>query len=155
VPTAGVDNAAMIPVDWPLASFGPRRLLASPWSTDFTSGDALHAEGATPLAGGAEAPRFFPFLKRYAAVCSAASANVGMSNGVVRLPVDAIAALAGCSRTTAQNALRQARKLGLILVKERRIPGQKSLPNVIRVISRDWLAWLERGIGFKKIKPLG
>src|SRR5271155_2087282 len=38
--------------------------------------------------------------------------------GVCILPVDAIAALAGVCRRTAQNAMRQARLLGLILVKE-------------------------------------
>src|SRR5208337_2054071 len=38
--------------------------------------------------------------------------------GACVLPIDAIAALAGCSRTTVKNALRQARLLGLILVKD-------------------------------------
>jgi hypothetical protein len=46
--------------------------------------------------------------------------------GVCTLHIDAIAALAGVSRTTVQNALRQARLLGLILVKERRIPPSGS-----------------------------
>jgi hypothetical protein len=77
-------------------------------------------------------------------------------SGVCVLPIDAIAALAGCCRTSVQNALRQARGLGLILVKERRIPGQKSLTNVIRIISPEWRNWLERGgrgIGFRKLNP--
>jgi hypothetical protein len=62
------------------------------------------------------------------------------------LPIDAIAALAGCSRTTAQNALREARRLGLLLVKERRVPGRKSLTNVVSIVSPEWTAW----IGFRK-----
>jgi hypothetical protein len=66
--------------------------------------------------------------------------------GTCSLPIDAIAALAGVSRSTVKNALRQARLNGLLLVKERRIPGRKSLTNVIRVISRDWLAWLRIGV---------
>jgi hypothetical protein len=70
-------------------------------------------------------------------------------SGVCTLPVDAIAALAGCCRTAVQNALREARKLGLLLIKERRIPGRKSLTNVVRVVSREWLSW----IGFKKLSP--
>ena len=68
-------------------------------------------------------------------------------SGVCVLPIDAIAALAGVSRTTVKRALRQARLLGLVLVKERRIPGRKSLTNVIRVISPEWLGWLKLGIG--------
>jgi hypothetical protein len=73
--------------------------------------------------------------------------------GVCTLPVDAIAALAGVSRTSVQNALRQARLLGLILVKERRIPGQPSLTNIVSIISKEWVAWLKLGVGFKKMSP--
>jgi hypothetical protein len=80
--------------------------------------------------------------------------------GVCVLPVDAIAALAGVGRSTVQNAVRQARLVGLILVRERRIPGRKSLTNVIRVISKDWIGWLKLSqraarpeIGSKKISP--
>jgi len=70
--------------------------------------------------------------------------------GVCVLPVDAIAALAGCSRTTVKNALRQARLLGLLLVKERRIPGLPSLTNVVRIVSKEWTAWLKLGEGSKE-----
>jgi hypothetical protein len=72
------------------------------------------------------------------------------------LPIDAIAALAGVSRTTAQNTLRQARHLGLLEVKERRRRGLPSLTNVIKVLSKEWSAWLKLsggGIGFKKLSP--
>jgi hypothetical protein len=85
--------------------------------------------------------------------------------GVCVLPIDAIAALAGVERTTAKNAMREARRLGLIEVKERRIPGQKSLTNVVKVIAPDWLAWLKHKpggprvpgerIGVKKMTPTG
>jgi len=77
-------------------------------------------------------------------------------SGVCVLAIDAIAALAGCCRTSVQNALRVARSLGLILVKERRIPGQKSLTNAIRIVSPEWRNWLARGgqaIGFRKLSP--
>jgi hypothetical protein len=67
--------------------------------------------------------------------------------GVCVLHIDAVAALAGVSRTTVKRALRQARLLGLFLVKERRIPGRKSLTNVITVISKEWTAWLRLRIG--------
>lgn len=59
--------------------------------------------------------------------------------------LDAIAARAGVSRTLAKGAIRQARRLGFLEVHERRRTGAKSLPNVVRVIDRDWLAWLKRG----------
>ena len=71
--------------------------------------------------------------------------------GVCVLPVDAIAALAGCSRTTVKNAMRQAKLLGLFLVKERRIPGRKSLTNIVTIISKEWLGWLKLGIGVKRL----
>ena len=48
-------------------------------------------------------------------------------------------------------AIRQAARLGLLTVQERRREGQKNLPNVIRVVSREWLQWLR--IGYRKIDP--
>jgi Bacterial regulatory proteins, gntR family len=61
--------------------------------------------------------------------------------GACSLPIDAIAALAGVSRTTVKRALRQARAVGLVLVRERRIPGRKSQTNVVTAIGA-WSAWL-------------
>ena len=71
--------------------------------------------------------------------------------GTCSLPIDAIAALAGCCRTVVKNALRQARLLGLLLVKESRIPGRKSLTNVITIVSKEWLGWLKLGVGVKRV----
>jgi hypothetical protein len=75
-----------------------------------------------------------------------------------------IAARAGIGRTTAQNAMRLAATMGLLTVQERRREGQKNLPNVVRIVSREWLQWIKRGgqagarsasksIGFKKTDP--
>jgi hypothetical protein len=75
-----------------------------------------------------------------------------------------IAARAGIGRTTAQNAMRLAAAMGLLTVQERRREGQKNLPNVVRVVSREWQLWIKRGgqrnappsskaIGFKKTDP--
>jgi len=78
--------------------------------------------------------------------------------GTCTLAIDQIAALAGCCRTSVQNALRAARQVGLILIKERRIPGRKSLTNIVRVVSPEWLGWLKLGggaIGLKKMSPTG
>jgi hypothetical protein len=92
------------------------------------------------------------------AVLSVIAREVQRRNGACSLPIDAIAAFAGVSRTTAQNSLRQARHLGLLEVKERRRRGLPSLTNVIKVISKEWSAWLklsDGGIGFKKLIPTG
>jgi hypothetical protein len=77
-----------------------------------------------------------------------------------------IAARAGIGRTTAQNAMRAAAAMGLLTVQERRREGQKNLPNVVRIVSREWQQWIKRGgqaggrpgsksIGFKKTNPTG
>jgi hypothetical protein len=71
-------------------------------------------------------------------------------HGCCALHVDAIAARAGVGRTTVQNAQREARRLGYITVQERRRRGQRSLTNIIHIVSGEWLTWLRRGGGFKK-----
>jgi GTP-sensing pleiotropic transcriptional regulator CodY len=77
-------------------------------------------------------------------------ADESRQHGGCRLHLDAIAARAGVCRSTAQNALRAARRLGLITVQERRRRGMASLTNVVRIISAEWRAWLDRGEGSKK-----
>jgi AraC-like DNA-binding protein len=93
-------------------------------------------------------------------------------NGHCDRTLGEIAARAGISRTTAQNALRAAAGLGLLTVQERRRQGQKNLSNVVRIVSKEWLLWIQRGgdrlltnanlqrpslasktIGFKKSDP--
>src|SRR3954468_1259462 len=73
------------------------------------------------------------------------------ADGLCALCIDAIAARAGVCRRLARNAIRQAARLGLLTIQERRREGQKNLPNIIRVISREWLSWLR--IGCRKIHP--
>jgi len=65
--------------------------------------------------------------------------------GACTLTIAEIAARAGVSRTTVQNATRQATHEGLILVQERRQPGALNLPNKITIVSKEWRAWLVRG----------
>jgi len=78
--------------------------------------------------------------------------------------VDEIAARAGVCRRMVQNAIREAARLGLLTVQERRREGRRNLPNVIRIVSREWTTWLARGgrssrptvelpIGCKKVHP--
>jgi hypothetical protein len=78
--------------------------------------------------------------------------------------VDELAARAGVCRRMVQNALREAARLELVTVEERRREGRRNLPNVVRIISKEWTSWLARGgrstrptaeppIGVKKITP--
>ena len=81
-------------------------------------------------------------------------ARAVQKSGICILPIDAIAALAGTSRTTVQNALRLAERLGLIQRRERRRAGQRSLPSILRIVSREWTAWLRLsggGGGFRTL----
>lgn len=85
-------------------------------------------------------------------------------NGACGLCIDAIAARAGVCRRLAQAAIRLAEGDGLLTIQERRHQSRKSDPNILRIISREWLAWLRRGgrsaapalwgsIGCKPIHP--
>jgi hypothetical protein len=73
------------------------------------------------------------------------------AHGACSLHIDAIAARAGVHRTTVQNALREAQGRGevpgppLVTVQERRRKGQRSLTNIIRIVSREWSDWLRKG----------
>src|SRR4051812_25539897 len=78
--------------------------------------------------------------------------------------VDELAARAGVCRRMVQNAIREAARLGLLTIEERRRDGRRNLPNVIRIISKEWMSWLARGgqasrpqadplIGCKKMRP--
>src|SRR4051812_344265 len=83
--------------------------------------------------------------------------------------VDELAARAGVCRRMVQNALREAARLGLLTIEERRREGRRNLPNVIRIVSKEWMLWLTRGgrsshppaepqaeplIGCKKLRPM-
>lgn len=59
--------------------------------------------------------------------------------------IDELAARAGCSRSSAKNAIRAAARLAIIRVTLRPRRGQKNLPNVIEIASMDWRAWVKRG----------
>src|SRR5215213_8672201 len=78
--------------------------------------------------------------------------------------VNELAARAGVCRSMVKNAIRTAARLGLLTVEERRREGRRNLPNVIRIVSKQWTIWLARGgrvshpaaeplIGVKKINP--
>ena len=58
------------------------------------------------------------------------------------LTIGEIAGKAGISSTTVKNALRLARSLGFVTVRERRISRNRNLPNVVEVVEPMWSAWL-------------
>lgn len=78
------------------------------------------------------------------------------SRGACELAIDALAALAGCSRRLVQGALRLADETGLIRVEERRRQGQRNLPNRVTLLSRELVAWVTRRGkgGCKMLRPL-
>lgn len=79
------------------------------------------------------------------------------ANGACAKTLGEVAARAGVCESTARNAVRQAARLGLVTVEERRRPGCRNLPNIVRIISPEWSSWLRarvrRPIGFKKPEP--
>jgi hypothetical protein len=80
--------------------------------------------------------------------------------GDCRLTIDHIAALAGVGRSSVKAAIRQARALGLVTVEERRVSRWRNESNVVRIVSREWLAWMRlarhprpQGGGVKSATP--
>ena len=64
--------------------------------------------------------------------------------GLCILPLAAIAARAGVGITTARDAIGLAAGDGLLVIQERRRRGSPNLPNVVRVISREWTMWIAK-----------
>lgn len=65
-----------------------------------------------------------------------------VQRGDCRLAVGHLAAVAGVSETTARNAIREARRLGLLTVEERRVSYWRNETNVLRIVSAEWTGWL-------------
>lgn len=65
-------------------------------------------------------------------------------HGACSRSVPEIAARAGVSASTVRNAIRAARRLGVISVEERRQHCAPNLPNLIRITSPEWGAWIAR-----------
>jgi hypothetical protein len=61
------------------------------------------------------------------------------------LTLGELAARAGVGITTARNALHEAAGHGYLTIEERRRDKRPNLSNVVRVVSREWLVWIERG----------
>jgi hypothetical protein len=55
-----------------------------------------------------------------------------------------IAARAGVGITTARDAIRAGGFDGILVIEERRRRGAPNLPNLVRIISREWANWIKR-----------
>ena len=95
------------------------------------------------------------FTQGEAAVLATVAAEAS-SHGDCRLTVGHVAAIAGVGPSTVRNALREAVKLGLVTIEERRVRAFRNLPNIVRVVSPEWLAWMRlgrQGGGYKSVNP--
>jgi hypothetical protein len=72
-------------------------------------------------------------------------ADAVRDRGACMMTLGEIAARAGVCVTTARNALRTAAREGLVTIEERRRDKRPNLANVVRVVSREWKLWIERG----------
>jgi hypothetical protein len=106
---------------------------------------SIRRRRAAAMSGAVSARIAAAFTLGETAVLSVIAREVRRS-GDCRLCIDAIAALAGVSRRLAQNAIRQAERLGLLTVHARPRPGQKNETNLIEVICPQWRTWLRLGI---------
>ena len=75
------------------------------------------------------------------AVLAAVAVEV-VKRGDCRHALDHIAAVAGVSRATVRNAVRQAKVLGLVTVEERRQSRFRNDTNIVCIVSREWTVWL-------------
>ena len=67
------------------------------------------------------------------------------TTGRCGLPMGAIAARAGLCITSARNAVREARRRGILHVEERRVSYDRNLPNLITITSRERRSGYEPG----------
>jgi hypothetical protein len=75
------------------------------------------------------------------------------ATGACALSLCAIAARAGVCVTLARTAIRLAAGDGLAVIVERRQRCGPNQTNIVRIISREWLAWIWRGGGCRKANP--
>lgn len=96
---------------------------------------------------GGSSPLPEPLARRYTEGQRAVLFIVGeeiAARGVCGLSIAEIAARAGVCHRHAQMTLRLAEGDGLLSITERPRKGQKHQTNLVRVLSREWAAWLQR-----------
>ena len=82
------------------------------------------------------------------------------TTGRCGLPMGAVAVRAGVGITSARNAVREARRLGILHVEERRVARDRNLPNILTISSRELALWVRtrarierQGGGVKTVAP--
>ncbi len=82
------------------------------------------------------------------------------TTGSCGLAAGAIAGRAGVSTSSARNAVREARKRGILAVQERRIRYDRNDPNIVTIASRELQLWvrtrarmLGHGGGIRNVRP--
>ena len=82
------------------------------------------------------------------------------ATGSCELPAAAIAGRAGISTSSARNAVREARRRGILHVVERRISYNRNQPNLVTIASRELALWVRTrsrtdrsGGGVKSVTP--
>jgi len=130
-------GAAIAPTAARITKFAPRRQR----SPDRTRS----RERRRGLGGSSPLPE--PLARRYTEGQRAVLFIVGeeiAGRGVCGLSVAEIAARAGVCHRHAQMTLRLAEGDGLVTISERPRKGQKHQTNLVRVLSKEWAAWLAR-----------
>jgi hypothetical protein len=86
------------------------------------------------------------FTMAEAAVLAVVAAEVA-KRGACDLTIGHIAAVAGVCATSVRNAMRQAARLGLLSIEERRLTAFRNDTNIIRIVAPEWRTWLRLGSG--------
>jgi hypothetical protein len=81
------------------------------------------------------------FPKGQVAALAIISIEAQGGGGICDLSIGEIATRSATGPSTVHSALKTAKQLGLPTVEVRH-----RLPNLIRIVSPDWLAWLEKGL---------
>jgi hypothetical protein len=129
--------AAIAPTAARITRFAPRR--------QRSPDRAKSRERRRGLGGSSPLPE--PLARRYTEGQRAVLFIVGeeiTARGVCGLSIAEIAARAGVCHRHAQMALRLAESDGLVSITERPRKGQKHQTNLVRVLSKEWAAWLQR-----------
>lgn len=133
---------ARLKAAYPLSAKKPSTARKRPVSPDRRA--SLERRRRCALSGAVPSQLAAAFTMGELAALSVIAAEV-KRRGRCELPIDAVAAMAGVCRSVVQNAAREASRLGLISVRERRHRGQRSETNVVEVIAPEWRAWLKLG----------
>ncbi|WP_156312234.1 hypothetical protein [Methylobacterium platani] len=129
--------AAIAPTAARITKFAPRR--------QRSPDRARSRERRRGLGGSSPLPE--PLARRYTEGQRAVLFIVGeeiAARGVCGLSIAEIAARAGVCHRHAQMTLRLAESDGLVTITERPLKGRKHETNLVRVLSREWAAWLQR-----------